>query len=162
MHGKAKENKKNDLAKTILQTTDPRRCKQLVANLQTSAEWKNMEEQEMSNIVTEKFKDPTLRKKMIDTKNKKFVECTRDKRWGADATLRSPILKTKKWQGENLLGSILNKEKARILQEMETEDAREQDEQTVNGHVTIGCMSHVDFKKWSCRYVEFNGQWPFV
>ena len=99
---------------------------------------------------------------MIDTKNKKFVECTRDKRWGADATLRSSILKTKKWQGENLLGNILNKEIARILQEMETEDAREQDEQTVNVHVTIGCMSHVDLKKWLCRYVEFNGQWPFL
>ena len=68
---------------------------------------------------------------MIDTKNKMFVECTRDKRWGADSTFRSQRLKTKKWQGENLLGSTLNKEKAQILQELETEVAREQDEQTM-------------------------------
>ena len=68
-YGKANENKKVDLAQTILLTTDPRKCKQLAANIQTSTKWKNMEEQEMTNIVKEKFKDPTLRQKMIDTKN---------------------------------------------------------------------------------------------
>ena len=75
-HSKAKENNKDDLAETILQTTDPRRCKQLATITHTSEEWKNMEEQEMTDIVTEKFKDPTLRKKLIDAKEKKFVECT--------------------------------------------------------------------------------------
>ena len=56
-HGKAKENENDNLAKTILQTTDPRKCKQLVANIQTSTAWKNMEEKEMSNIVTEEEHD---------------------------------------------------------------------------------------------------------
>ena len=79
-HSKVKENNKNDLADIILQTTDPRKCKHLAAITQTSEEWKNMEEQEMADIVTEKFKDPTMRQKLIDTKEKEFVECTRDKR----------------------------------------------------------------------------------
>ena len=26
--------------------------------------------------------------------------------------------------------------------------------------MSIGSMSHVDFKKWLCRPVKFKGQWP--
>ena len=130
-HSKAKENNKDDLAETILKTTDPRRCKQLAAITQTSEKWKNMEEQEMADIVTEKFRDPVLRKKLVDTKEKKFVECTRDKRWGADATFRSTQLKTRTWQGGNLLGNILNKEKNRILRETNAGETNIQRDQTV-------------------------------
>ena len=27
--------------------------------------------------------------------------------------------------------------------------------------MSIGCMSHVDFKKWPCRPVDFKGQGPY-
>ena len=130
-HSKAKENNKDELAETILKTTDPRRCKQLASITQTTEKWRNMEEQEMADIVTEKFKDPVLRKKLTDTKEKKFVECTRDKRWGADATFRSTQLKTRTWQGGNLLGNILNKEKIRIVREINEGETNAQRDQIV-------------------------------
>ena len=51
-YSKVKENNKDDLAEMILKTTDPRRCKQLASITQTTEKWRNMEEQEMADIVT--------------------------------------------------------------------------------------------------------------
>ena len=116
---KATGNNMPDLAKTVLTIDDPRKCKALVANIKTTEQWQDQEKVEMAQIVTAKYQVPEFRKKMIETGNRRFVECTRDKKWGADATLRSKIIKDKTWTGKNQLGVILDGEKAMILQELQ-------------------------------------------
>ena len=71
-----------DLAKTVLTIDDPRKCKALVANIKTTEQWQNEEKVEMAQIVTAKYQVPEFRKKMIETGNRRFVECTRDKKMG--------------------------------------------------------------------------------
>ena len=68
----------------------------------------------MAEIVTEKFKDPTLRKRLLDMGDRLFVECTKDKKCGADATLQSNITKEQKWPGKNTSGIFLMKRKPEL------------------------------------------------
>ena len=119
---KAKGNDFPDLAKSILVTEDPRKCKSMAAVITTTPQWLNQEKEEMAQIVTAKYQVPIFRKKMLDTGTKRFVECTKDKKWGADATLRSKAIKDKTWHGKNQLGKILDDEKARILRETENDE----------------------------------------
>ena len=121
---KAKGNDMPDLEKSILDTEDPRKCKSMAAVITTTPQWLNQEKEEMAQIVTVKYQVPVFRKKMLDTRTKRFVECTKDKKWGADATLRSKATKDKTWHGKNQLGKILDDEKARILHETEKDEAQ--------------------------------------
>ena len=121
---KAKGNNMPDLAKSILDTEDPRKCKSMAAVITTTPQWLNQEKDEMAQIVAVKYQVPVFRKKMLDTGTKRFVECTKDKKWGADATLCSKAIKDKTWHGKNQLGKILDDEKARIVRETEKDEAQ--------------------------------------
>ena len=113
-----------DLAKSILDTEDSRKCKSMAAVSTTTPQWLNQEKEETAQIVTVKYQVPVFRKKMLDTGTKKFVEWTKDKKWGADATLHSKAIQDKTWHGKNQLGKILDVEKARILRETEKDEAQ--------------------------------------
>ena len=64
---KAVGNDQPDIAEEVLKTTDPRKCKSLVATIKTSPEWNNQEKAEMAGIVTAKFQNPAFRNKLLDT-----------------------------------------------------------------------------------------------
>ena len=63
----------------------------------------------MKELVTAKFtQNEDLRKKLIDTGNKKLFECTEDKFWGCNLPIsKAKNIDPKKMQGKNMLGSIL-------------------------------------------------------
>ena len=101
-HRKAKGNNHLDIAKQILQQSNPRKCKQLAKGLTTSQTWRDSEDKEIEGIQAAKFSIPVLKNKLIETGNKTLVECTGDKKWGCGCN--SNQRKEKTWQGQNKFG----------------------------------------------------------
>lgn len=103
-----------NIATEIMMETDPGIIKRLggsiVMNDDQLKQFKQLEVMEKG--IWEKFcQNPSLRKSLLDTKDKELVECNpHDRYWGIGRGLRDPMATDKKeWRGANKLGSILMK-----------------------------------------------------
>lgn len=107
---KAKAHNKMALANKILETRDPPEIHRLAKQLPTSKNWIKEEEQIMTDLVTMKFtQNPHIRNLLLATENKEFHEATSNKKWGTGAELASNALLNGDWNGEDLLGQILER-----------------------------------------------------
>lgn len=82
-------------------------------------EWSVMRQGSMHLALSEKFVEPGIRKKLIDTGDKYLIEASPyDKIWGVGMGADNPdIYDTDKWQGLNELGHCLMLVRRCILQE---------------------------------------------
>lgn len=71
--------------------------------------WNEVRLARMVEVLTEKFKDPELRHRLLDTGERILVEASPiDKIWGVNMDENHPDIETpSKWQGQNLLGIAL-------------------------------------------------------
>ena len=121
-HRKAKGNNHLDIAKQILQQSNPRKCKQLAKGLTTSQTWRDNEDSEIEGIQAAKFSIPVLKNKLIETGNKTLVECTGDRKWGCGCPYNSNQRKEKTWQGQNKFGLAVMHRRDLLAAEQTTDD----------------------------------------
>lgn len=71
--------------------------------------WNEVRLARMVEVLTEKFKDPELRKQLLATGDRILVEASPvDNIWGVNMDENHPDIETpSKWQGQNLLGIAL-------------------------------------------------------
>lgn len=106
---KAISHNNQQLAHKIIKSRDPYEHKRL-GNLidQPSQEWKDSEESTMSNLLKLKFsQNPFLAAFLISTGEKSLHEATGDKKWATGSDLLSNATRNKTWQGNDLLGRLL-------------------------------------------------------
>lgn len=109
---KAKLFKDDEIAKQILETTNPRIQRELGRKVKNfnNQEWEKHREKAMFYANKEKFlQNDNLKKWLLDTNNLILVEASSvDKIWGVGLDEKnSLILDEKNWTGLNLLGKIL-------------------------------------------------------
>lgn len=86
----------------------PSKAKKLGRRVQLRSDWENIRVTVMYNLLTTKFEDPELRKKLLDTGDAKLIEGNSwgDRYWG-----------TVNGEGRNVLGKLLMKVRDDIREE---------------------------------------------
>lgn len=117
---KAKANGKLSIANKILATRDPIEIKKLSKQIPNTKEWNRDEEGLMKNLVTAKFtQNKHLGRLLIKTGDKQLHESTSNKKWGTGAELSSKALLTGNWDGQDLLGQLIEE----VRNELKTNSA---------------------------------------
>ena len=107
-HIRAVSHKKPLVASRILLARDPYEIMNIGAELTSTKQLEDCEEDIMYGCILRKFEqNPELLKQLIATGHKQLVEPTPNTKWGAGATLSSNILKQRTWKGHNKHGQIL-------------------------------------------------------
>lgn len=108
--------KDNEIADKILEAKTPKEAKALGREVRNfdDEEWKGVRESAMWNAVYQKFKQNEDLKDFLisdEFKGKKYVEGSPiDGVWGVKVHYESPNIDDEsQWNGENLLGKVLNK-----------------------------------------------------
>lgn len=92
----------------ILNTSTAKAAKRIGWGVDRNREWDQQKDEIMVRILNAKFRqNPSLGRKLILTGNKRLVEATMDKYWGAFATPNAKSILKKTWKGANRLGLIL-------------------------------------------------------
>lgn len=120
MYRKAKLFKANSIAEKILYAKTPDECKKLGRSRDIPFDDKVWDENKMQifkEILLDKFKNPSLKKQMLSTGDRKFAEASPyDKIWGIGLRETHPdVLDESKWKGQNLLGEILTEVKKELI-----------------------------------------------
>lgn len=77
--------------------------------------WEDTKLEIMERILEAKFsQNPTLKTMLLETKNYKLNEATRDSFWGIGCTLNAPPAKNHTWRGSNRAGRILEKVRSKL------------------------------------------------
>lgn len=119
---KATFNNDNIAAEKILDVDDPYTIKKLGADVKTSQNWDNDEEQILHDIVREKFlQNKTILERFISTPHTAFFECTVGNKWGCGSKLNYIDLDPEKLKGINRFGVILNALKTELIEENQKE-----------------------------------------
>lgn len=121
MYRKAKLFGSHNIANEILKATNPAECKKLGRSRQIPFDnkvWDENKERIFKEVLIDKFKLEDLRKKMLETGKREFVEASPyDKIWGIGLRENHPDATNKsKWRGQNLLGKILTEIRDEIYQ----------------------------------------------
>ena len=109
-HIKAVTENKEEIADTIMKTTDPARMKKLGDKVKVAKDspWIKHREPTMRTALMAKFNShPVLREALLATTGFDLVEATPDLFWGAGCSITSPLLKTASYKGANTLGKLL-------------------------------------------------------
>ena len=106
---RAEVNGQDDLAKDIRKCEDAYKAKRMAKKVNDSEMWKGKKEKVMKEIVKAKFsQNEKLKKKLLESKDKKLCEGTGDKFWGCGIPIsRSSTVKLQNLPGKNALGKIL-------------------------------------------------------
>ena len=124
-HIRAVSLKKPLAASRILLARDPYEIMNIGAELTSTKQWEDCEEDIMYGCILRKFEqNPELLKQLIATGHKQLVEATPKTKWGAGATLSSNILKQCTWKGHNKPGQILMTVRDTLRNRAETESRR--------------------------------------
>lgn len=123
MHSKALAFHDQEIAKQILDTSDPRKIKALGKKVKNfdSEVWDKLKIDTVYNANYLKFtQDPKLLQALLETDGLYLVEASPyDNIWGVGLKADDPrILDYKKWKGENLLGNILTKLREYLLKKL--------------------------------------------
>ena len=104
-----------NVRQAIANASTPGVAKRMGRQVDLRADWEQVKEQVMLDCVREKFKNPVLRAKLINTAQLKLIEGNtwHDNCWG-----NCSCEKCKNKQGRNLLGQILMKVRDEIMCEM--------------------------------------------
>lgn len=101
---------RDDTAKAIKASANPKKIKKWGDKIDTSDKWENRKEEVMRFILVGKFtQNQDLRKKLIDTGDKPLYECTSNRYWGTGWRLDAPqwLNSTSAFPGRNTLGRLL-------------------------------------------------------
>lgn len=120
MYRKAKLFKANSIAEQILYAKTPDECKKLGRSRDIPFDDKVWDENKMQifkEILLDKFKNPSLKRQILSTGDRKFAEASPyDKIWGIGIRETHPdVLDESKWKGQNLLGEILTEVKKELI-----------------------------------------------
>lgn len=110
------------IAKRILKASHPNECKQLGRSRDIPFEnnvWDKNKERIYREVLYDKFQLPPLKKEMLETGDRMFVEASPyDKIWGIGMRENHPdVTDPTKWRGLNLLGKVLDDVKKQIKEE---------------------------------------------
>ena len=99
----------HDEASKIRKESDAYSAKRTSHKFKDNEKWLNSREKIMKELITAKFtQNEDLKKKLLQTGNKKLFECTEDKFWGCHIPIsKAKNMDPKKLQGKNVLGNIL-------------------------------------------------------
>lgn len=107
-HKKAKFHGKIQLANKILCERNPYELKKMAKDIPSSNDWLKNEQEVMTKILRNKFQqNPDLASTLINTGQKYLHEATRDRKWSTGAELTSKALLNSEWQGQSLMGQLL-------------------------------------------------------
>ena len=110
MYCKAKLFKDEEIAKMIINESNPAKCKKLGRKVRGFNEeiWNEKKERYMYLICLNKFsQNNMLRDKLIETDSKVIVECSPyDREWGIGISV-DEMINGEKWKGKNKLGYVL-------------------------------------------------------
>lgn len=113
------------LQRAILQENNPFTCKRMVQHLRPRG-WEEVEHQIMEQCLMDKFGSTReLGERLRNTGNKRLIEATRSRYWGANVAIgsytegkrASEIFKAGSWTGRNIMGNILEKVRGRLFKE---------------------------------------------
>lgn len=103
-------------AKKILQNRDPYELKQLGNLVPMSQDWKDTEEDTMTDILRSKFlQNPNLLQILVSTGSLHLHEASADQKWSTGAELASKALQIGSWPGQDRMGFLLEKLRAEFL-----------------------------------------------
>ena len=107
---------KKEEAKQILKMSDPYAAKRTGRNIKETEEWKKNKEKTMKEILEAKFnQNEEIKRKLVDTGNKKLLEGTSDKYWGCGLPIaKYKSLNPKSITGKNVLGQMLSEIRKKI------------------------------------------------
>lgn len=107
-HRKALFHNSHQTAQKILQTRNPWEHKRSGNLIDTNQEWRNTEEDVMSEILLYKFtQHPDLSDLLINTGQPRLHEATVDKKWATGSDLSSKATNNGLWSGNDCLGQLL-------------------------------------------------------
>ena len=115
---------KHDLARQIMETADPARCKRIARQKFPEFDpivWENTCRTIVKRGVRAKFsQNKDILQKLVSTGNELLAECSPfDKKWGVGIDIMDPDrTDISKWKGENLLGRVLMEVREELRQEM--------------------------------------------
>ena len=106
---KCKQEGRDDIAALVKLAEDPESAMAVGGRVKMSEEWcKTNGKKIMKKAAKEKFRTPRLKKKLLNTGDKKIVEATRNKTWACGLSFNDKsILDSNYYTGENLMGEIL-------------------------------------------------------
>lgn len=112
MYRKAKLFGADKIADKILKAQTPKECKDLGRSREIAFDgdvWDKVKEDLYKSVLIDKFSNPQLKRKLLDTGNKILVEASPyDKIWGIGLSDDHPDAENpSKWRGQNLLGKVL-------------------------------------------------------
>lgn len=117
--------RKYDLAKQIMSTSDPARCKKIAGQKFPEFDfylWEKTCRTIVKRGVKAKFvQNEDIRKTLLSTGNALLAECSPyDMKWGIGIDIHDPDrLEISRWKGKNLLGRILMEVREELRQEMQ-------------------------------------------
>lgn len=121
---------KYDLAKQIMNTSDPARCKRIAGQKFPEFDpflWEKTCRTIVKRGVKAKFvQNEDIRKMLLSTGNALLAECSPyDMKWGIGIDIKDPDrFDISKWKGKNLLGRILMEVREELRQEMQVSSDR--------------------------------------
>lgn len=115
-HKKALAHDKALVANKILATRDPMKIKKLSKQVPTSKAWLKNENQVMEDLLRCKFtQNESLAHALVKTEGLELHEATSDRKWGTGAELSSKSLLNGLWEGQDLLGQMIEKIRGELI-----------------------------------------------
>lgn len=117
------------IAKKILEASEPRECKSLGRSKHIPFDgdvWDKNKERIYKEVLYDKFQLPPLKKEMLGTGDRLFVEASPyDTVWGIGMRENHPdVTDSSKWRGQNLLGKVLTEVREQIKKEEQENKTR--------------------------------------
>ena len=113
----AKDTQRHEL---IMNARTPLEAKKIGDQIQETQEWKDAREDTLRKILDLKFdQNPSLAKKLIDTRQFSLHEATVNTYYGIGAALNSRELRNKQYNGENKLGQLLEQKRTKLNNEQQ-------------------------------------------
>lgn len=108
-HSKAIICDRDDVAKEIKESEDPKKVKKHGDKIDTSEQWESIKVETMKCILVSKFmQNKELKSKLLETNNSPLMECSTNTFWGTGWKLDSmEWAKSHNYPGKNVLGKLL-------------------------------------------------------
>lgn len=105
----------NQTAKKIMLNRDPYELKRLGNQVQVNQEWRDSEENTMTQILRSKFtQNPDLAEILVNTDQLHLHEASADQKWATGDELASKALQSGSWPGMDRLGCLLETIRAEL------------------------------------------------
>lgn len=129
MYEKAKLFGADKIAESILEAIDAGDCKKLGRSREIPFNeniWDKNKERIFKDILREKYKLSNLRRLMLQSGKREFVEASPyDNIWGIGMRENDPgVTDRSNWKGQNLLGKILTEIRDEIQEEISSKDSK--------------------------------------